>query len=78
MSTTPFRLATWNVNSLKVRLPHLAQWLQSSSIDALGLQETKTVDADFPASDLSLMGLGGAWHGQKTYNGKYATEQTLL
>ncbi len=69
MSTTPFRLATWNVNSLKVRLPHLAQWLQSSSIDALGLQETKTVDADFPASDLSLMGLGGAWHGQKTYNG---------
>jgi exodeoxyribonuclease-3 len=69
MSTKPFRLATWNVNSLKVRLPHLAQWLQSSSIDALGLQETKTVDADFPTAELAQMGLTGAWHGQKTYNG---------
>jgi exodeoxyribonuclease-3 len=69
MSNTPFRLATWNVNSLKVRLPHLEQWLQSSSIDALGLQETKTVDADFPAADITRMGLEGAWHGQKTYNG---------
>jgi exodeoxyribonuclease III len=69
MSTTPFRLATWNVNSLKVRLPHLAQWLSSAPIDALGLQETKTVDADFPGSELRAMGLDGEWHGQKTYNG---------
>jgi exodeoxyribonuclease-3 len=69
MSTSPFRLATWNVNSLKVRLPHLSQWLQSASIDALGLQETKTVDAEFPAADLQSLGLQGAWHGQKTYNG---------
>ncbi|MEI6457939.1 MAG: exodeoxyribonuclease III [Pseudomonadota bacterium] len=69
MSTTPFRLATWNVNSLKVRLPHLAQWLDSAPLDALGLQETKTVDADFPAAEIEGMGLSGAWYGQKTYNG---------
>jgi exodeoxyribonuclease III len=64
-----FSLASWNVNSLKVRLPHLQQWLSSVSIDALGLQETKTVDADFPEGELSALGLRGAWHGQKTYNG---------
>jgi exodeoxyribonuclease-3 len=69
MSTAPFRLATWNVNSLKVRLPHLNQWLQAASIDALGLQETKTVDAEFPATELESLGLQGAWNGQKTYNG---------
>jgi exodeoxyribonuclease-3 len=69
MSTNAFRLATWNVNSLKVRLPHLSQWLSSTPIDALGLQETKTVDTEFPASDLASLGLDGAWHGQKTYNG---------
>jgi exodeoxyribonuclease III len=69
MSTLPFRLATWNVNSLKVRLPHLQQWLASASIDALGLQETKTVDADFPGAELTALGLEGGWYGQKTYNG---------
>jgi exodeoxyribonuclease-3 len=69
MSTNAFRLATWNVNSLKVRLPHLGQWLNSTPIDALGLQETKTVDAEFPAADLTSLGLDGVWHGQKTYNG---------
>jgi exodeoxyribonuclease-3 len=69
MSSTEFRLATWNVNSLKVRLPHLTQWLQQSEIHALGLQETKTVDAEFPASEINALGLVGQWHGQKTYNG---------
>jgi exodeoxyribonuclease-3 len=67
--SAPFSIASWNVNSLKVRLPHLQQWLSTASIDALGLQETKLIDADFPAGDLAASGLAGAWHGQKTYNG---------
>jgi exonuclease III len=44
-----FRLATWNVNSLNVRLPHLLDWLASEQPDAMCLQETKTADAKFPA-----------------------------
>ena len=43
-----FRLATWNVNSLKVRLPHLLDWLAAARPDAVCLQETKTEDANFP------------------------------
>ena len=62
-------LATWNVNSLKVRLPHLEAWLRTAAVDALGLQETKLRDDEFPAGELERLGLTGAWHGQKTYNG---------
>jgi exodeoxyribonuclease-3 len=62
-------IATWNVNSLRVRLPHLAQWLESAPVDVLGLQETKLTDDDFPAAELGTLGLQGAWHGQRTYNG---------
>jgi len=69
MSKHALTVGTWNVNSLKVRLPHLQQWLATSPVSVLGLQETKTVDADFPASELDRLGLSGAWHGQKTYNG---------
>lgn len=64
-----FTIATWNVNSLRVRLPQLGDWLKEASFDVLALQETKTVDADFPCEALAALGLGGAWHGQKTYNG---------
>lgn len=69
MSTKPFHLATWNVNSLRVRLPHLEAWLASAHIDALALQETKLRDEEFPASELERLGLPGVWHGQRTYNG---------
>jgi len=62
-------IASWNVNSLKVRLEHLGQWLATAPIDVLGLQETKTVDADFPEAQLQAMGLSGARYGQRTYNG---------
>jgi exodeoxyribonuclease-3 len=62
-------LATWNVNSLRVRLPHLGEWLGANHVDVLGLQETKLTDPDFPAAELGALGLAGAWHGQKTYNG---------
>jgi exodeoxyribonuclease-3 len=69
MSKDSLALGTWNVNSLRVRLPHLEQWLATSPVNVLGLQETKIVDADFPAADLDRLGLAGGWHGQRTYNG---------
>jgi exodeoxyribonuclease III len=62
-------LATWNVNSLKVRLAHLEQWLGAAGVDALGLQETKVADSDFPGEQVERLGLKCAWHGQRTYNG---------
>jgi exodeoxyribonuclease III len=64
-----FRLATWNVNSLKVRLPHLLDWLASKTPDAMCLQETKTEDANFPAAALRAAGYEAVFCGQKSYNG---------
>jgi exodeoxyribonuclease-3 len=69
MSRNALVLGTWNVNSLRVRLPHLEQWLATSPVNVLGLQETKTVDGEFPAGEIERLGLAGAWHGQRTYNG---------
>ena len=63
------RLATWNVNSLKVRLPHLTAWLAQAKPDVVCLQETKTEDAKFPAAELEAAGYRAAYAGQKTYNG---------
>ncbi|MBS0556050.1 MAG: exodeoxyribonuclease III [Proteobacteria bacterium] len=63
------KIATWNVNSLKVRLPHLRQWLAESAPDVVALQETKTEDANFPADEIAAMGYRCAFSGQKTYNG---------
>lgn len=62
-------LATWNVNSLKVRLPHLLTWLQSARPDIVALQETKLTDEAFPAAELEGAGYQCAFSGQKTYNG---------
>ena len=64
-----FSLACWNVNSLRVRLPHLATWQGTTPIDVLALQETKIIDDKFPAAELEPLGLSGSWHGQPTYNG---------
>lgn len=61
--------ATWNVNSLKVRLPHLLAWLETVKPDVVGLQETKLVDDVFPAAELEAAGYHCAFSGQKTYNG---------
>jgi exodeoxyribonuclease-3 len=69
MTPATFAIATWNVNSLRVRLAHLGQWLPTSGVDVLGLQETKLTDVEFPQAELGGLGLGGAWHGQRTYNG---------
>ena len=64
-----FRLATWNVNSLKVRLPHLLDWLAQAKPDAMCLQETKTEDANFPVAELRAAGYEAVFCGQKSYNG---------
>jgi exodeoxyribonuclease-3 len=63
------RLATWNVNSLKVRLPHLLDWLSAARPDVVCLQETKTEDANFPAAELARAGYQAVYCGQKAYNG---------
>ena len=63
------KIATWNVNSLKVRLPQVLDWLAAHSPDALCLQETKLEDKYFPADELSAAGYHLAFAGQKTYNG---------
>ena len=63
------KIASWNVNSLNVRLPHLQQWLQEFAPDVVGLQETKLEDHKFPADALLAAGYRSAFVGQKTYNG---------
>ena len=63
------KLATWNVNSLKVRLPQVLQWLTDSPVDVLALQETKLADNRFPAAEIEAAGYHVVYSGQKTYNG---------
>lgn len=63
------KLATWNVNSLKVRLPQVLDWLAVHQPDVLCLQETKQEDVNFPAAELSAAGYQTLFSGQKTYNG---------
>jgi exodeoxyribonuclease-3 len=68
------RFASWNVNSLKVRLPHLLQWLKTCDdrlepVDLIGLQELKMTDDKFPVEDLEKAGFLSLFMGQKTYNG---------
>jgi exodeoxyribonuclease-3 len=63
------KIATWNVNSLRVRLPHLLDWLAAHSPDAICLQETKCEDATFPSAELAAAGYCSLHNGQRTYNG---------
>jgi exodeoxyribonuclease III len=63
------KLATWNVNSLAVRLPQVLDWLAAHQPDALCLQETKLTDDKFPHADFAAAGYVSEWFGQKTYNG---------
>lgn len=63
------KIATWNVNSLKVRLPHVLDWLNEHRPDALCLQELKLEDKVFPVAELEAAGYRSAFNGQKTYNG---------
>lgn len=64
------QIATWNVNSLKVRLPQVLAWLEAHpEITALAIQETKLEDANFPQAEIEAAGYHVAFAGQKTYNG---------
>ncbi|MCX9157890.1 exodeoxyribonuclease III [Niveibacterium sp. 24ML] len=63
------KLATWNVNSLKVRLPHLIDWLAREAPDVVCLQELKCEDAAVPRAEIEAAGYRLETHGQKTYNG---------
>ena len=63
------RLATWNVNSLKVRRPQVLDWLAANPVDALCLQELKLDQDKFPLAAFTEIGYHAAWAGQKTYNG---------
>ncbi len=63
------KIATWNVNSLKVRLPQVLDWLATTSPDVLALQETKTEDVNFPQAAINEAGWQVVFMGQKTYNG---------
>jgi len=62
-------IATWNVNSIKARLPALLTWLSQAKPDVVLLQEIKTIDEGFPRMEIEDLGYDCAVHGQKTYNG---------
>jgi len=68
-TSEPMKIATWNVNSLKVRLPHLLDWLAEQQPDVLCLQELKQEDHNFPCAEIEAAGYQVAFSGQKTYNG---------
>ncbi|PWR00196.1 exodeoxyribonuclease III [Leucothrix pacifica] len=77
------KIASWNVNSLRVRLGHVLQWLESAQPDILVLQETKMTDDQFPAEEIRAAGYDVVYSGQKTYNGvailsKVAAENVLF
>ncbi len=63
------KIATWNVNSLRVRLPQVLDWTGSAAPDILALQETKLTDDNFPAADIEAAGYKVCFSGQPTYNG---------
>lgn len=62
-------IASWNVNSLRVRLPHVLDWLDKNPVDVLALQETKVTDDAFPKEEITQAGYSVVFSGQKTYNG---------
>lgn len=66
---SPQKIATWNVNSIKVRLPQILQWLAEHQPDILALQETKTIDENFPRAEIEAAGYHVVCSGQKAYNG---------
>ena len=74
----PFKIATWNVNSLRVRLPHVIAWLEKEQPDVLALQEIKMEAVHFPYQALLDIGYHSVVCGQKTYNGvAILTKQTI-
>jgi len=72
------KIATWNVNSLRVRLPHVLSWAADNRPDVLCLQETKIVDGDFPVEEIRQAGYEVVYAGQKTYNGVAVLSRSAL
>ncbi len=72
------KIATWNVNSLRVRLPQVLEWLAVNPVDVLGIQETKLIDENFPRAEIEAAGYQVAFSGQKTYNGVALLSRTPL
>ena len=70
------KIATWNVNSMNVRLPHVLEWLQNHQPDVLVLQEIKQLTENFPADALAEIGYRSIANGQKTYNGVAVISKT--
>lgn len=63
------KIATFNINGIRARLPNLLEWLEREQPDVVCLQELKAQDADFPIDDIRGAGYGAIWHGQKSWNG---------
>jgi exodeoxyribonuclease-3 len=63
------KIATFNVNNIRRRLPNLLAWLREAKPDVVCLQELKTADAEFPAAALRKVAYQAVWKGQKTWNG---------
>jgi exodeoxyribonuclease-3 len=68
-NVTQLKIATWNVNSIRVRLEHLLNWLQEFEPDVIALQETKVIDEQFPVEAIEAAGYHAVFSGQKSYNG---------
>lgn len=63
------KIASFNINGIKARLPRLIEWLEETQPDIACLQEVKSVDENFPIADIEKAGYGAVWHGQKGFNG---------
>ncbi len=77
-----FKIATWNINSIRIRMEQLKKWLQTSNIDILFLQEIKCLNEQFPLEELEELGYNCYVHGQKSYNGvailsKYPADEII-
>jgi len=69
MPTKNLRIATYNVNGIRARLPHLLQWLEREQPDVACLQELKALSEGFPIMDVRAAGYEAIWHGQRSWNG---------
>ena len=70
------KIASWNVNSLRVRLPQVMAWLKKTDVDVLAIQETKVEDNSFPLEEITKEGFYCDYIGQKTYNGVTTISKT--
>ena len=76
------KIASWNVNSIKARLPRVTEWLSEFKPDVVLLQELKCIDENFPREEIEDLGYNVVTHGQKSYNGvailsKYPIEDVM-